>query len=307
MRTLHLTLIALTLVACGGGSDNDAGSAGMDGGGAGSDAGGGGADGGGGGGDGGGGTDAGETIDAGPFDAGGGTDGGSTDAGPFDAGAIDAGDPACAAMDAREGRACGPTERPFPRYVWNGIGCDFAAWCDCLGADCGERYDTEDACLAAYRACLTPCTTDAECPSATAWCEGGVCVPCDNSGLLCDIACSTPGWMTYERNGCFPCECGPPNECVADTECGRGEVCYAGAFCWCSDGGRRPDCCIGNVCEASGCTTPPPTGCTVTGCARGQTCVVDAALGCASASCNCPPTGSWSCNRDCAGGVCITP
>lgn len=246
-------------------------------------------------------------VDAAGLDAAG-TDAGAFDAGAFDAGAIDAGDPGCAAMDAREGRACGPTERPFPRYVWNGIGCDFAAWCECLGADCGERYDTEDACLAAYRACLTPCTTDADCPSATAWCEGGVCVPCDNSGLLCDIACSTPGWMTYERNGCFPCECGPPSECVADRDCGRGQLCYAGAFCWCADGGRRPDCCIGNVCEASGCTTPPPTGCETTGCPRGQTCGPSGLGGmCTPSSCNCGPTGSWACTRDCGGGACVTP
>ncbi|MCB9594116.1 MAG: hypothetical protein H6719_15385 [Sandaracinaceae bacterium] len=297
-RQLLVLVCALGLLACGGGDPVDAGGGGMDGGG--------GADGGGGDtGGGGGGTD------------GGGTDGGAFDAGDFDAGDFDAGSRdgggtpvdagACGAMDATEDTPCGPTERPGVRYVWNGTTCEFAAWCHCAGADCGTIYATEDACLAAYRSCLTPCTSDADCTAGSAWCEGGVCVGCDNSGLLCDIACGLSGWATYERNGCHPCECGPPNECGADGDCRTGQHCYAGAFCWCPGGTRSPDCCLGNVCAATGCPEPPTTGCESRGCPSGQTCSLDMADGCAPSRCTCETTGSWACTRDCGGGVCVTP
>jgi hypothetical protein len=130
-------------------------------------------------------------------------------------------------------------------------------------------------------------------------------VPCDNGGLLCDIACSD-GWSTYERNGCMPCACAPTNQCTEDSDCassgGGAQRCYAGAFCWCSP--ADPSCCMGNVCSPAGCTEPPPIGCRVRGCPRGQTCRTD--MGCASSGCGCDSSSSaWGCLADCGGGVCV--
>jgi hypothetical protein len=144
------------------------------------------------------------------------------------------------------------------------------------------------------------CNTDADCTSGAEWCVGGACVPCDNSGLVCDIFCAN-GWMTYERNGCFPCECAPTNECASDGDCGMGATCYAGAFCWdwCPPG--DPTCCYGNFCSASGCSWPPPTGCVTRGCPAGRSC--DPTAGCAASTCDCGATG-WSCTEDCGGGTC---
>jgi len=319
MRLTTLSWLAVFLVACGGGSASDGG-VGADGGPPGMDAGADPSDAGGT--DAGEGVDAGDAADAGDTDAGdtdagsadagdsdaGGADAGSaTDAGSADAGSTDAGSgDACDAMDAAEGRPCGPTERPGVRYVWNGRSCEFAAWCRCVGADCGETYADEAACLAVYGRCRPTCTVDADCPSGSEWCESGTCVPCDNSGLACDIACSPRGWNTYMRNGCAPCECGPPAGCRADTECGRGETCYAGDFCWCTGGTRSPDCCLGNICSPTGCAAPPPTGCATRGCPRGDTCQIGVGGSCTPSSCGCSD-GRWACTRDCGGGSCVSP
>jgi hypothetical protein len=239
-------------------------------------------------------------LDAGPED----------DAGPRpDAPGADAPIPggdagSCAAMDARMGRVCGPTERPGPRWRWNGVSCEVVYWCECLGADCAQLYSDEASCDASYDACLVRCTNDSMCPAGTSWCERGRCRPCDNGGLLCDIACSD-GWSTYERNGCHPCECAPPNACRSDAECGPGNECYAGAFCWDWCPPDDPTCCFGNVCSTAGCAPPPPTGCRVRGCPMGQTCGTSSAGACAPSSCVCGSSG-WGCTRDCGGGTCTT-
>lgn len=149
------------------------------------------------------------------------------------------------------------------------------------------------------------CSTDNDCTAGEQWCVGGSCVECDNSGLACDIAC-IQGWSTYERNGCFPCECAPINACVTDTNC-PGQIegvemeCYPGKFCWdwCPVG--DPSCCFGNTCGPAGCPDPNPTGCFITGCAAGESCVD---VECASSSCSCDGQ-SWACDADCGGGTCV--
>jgi hypothetical protein len=145
------------------------------------------------------------------------------------------------------------------------------------------------------------CSTDADCTMGKEWCVGGACVPCDNSGLACDIACQN-NWNTYERNGCYPCECAPVNACDTDAQCGAGGKCYAGQFCWdwCPPG--DPSCCYGNVCSPPGCPDPNPTGCFVTGCPQGKTCALGGA--CTSSSCACA-NGNWGCTKDCGGGSCM--
>lgn len=147
------------------------------------------------------------------------------------------------------------------------------------------------------------CDTDADCVEGEEWCVEGACVECDNSGLLCDIACAF-GWNTYERNGCFPCACAPTNDCTSDDTCEGGGRCEAGEFCWdwCPEG--DPSCCYGNVCVSGGCEGPPPVGCARRGCPEGQECQDFETSGvCVSSSCTCAD-GSWVCTDDCGGGSC---
>ena len=306
MRLLILLGCGLTLAACGDDSMTDAGStrdatvgmdaAARDGGSvdAGPDR-----------------TDSGAT-DSGAADSGaadsGAADSGATDSGTADSGAADSGvGGACAPMDVREGTPCGPTERPAARWRWTGTTCELVGWCRCLGADCDRLFDTEGACQAAFAVCASECRSDSDCTRGAQWCEGGRCVECDNSGLLCDISCSPRGWNTYTRNGCSPCDCGPPSQCQKDDDCSSGSRCYAGEFCWCADGGRAPECCLGNICSPAGCPDPPPTGCAIRGCARGDACVVGGIGGCTSSSCGCGDSGFWACTRDCGGGSCTSP
>ena len=149
------------------------------------------------------------------------------------------------------------------------------------------------------------CATDSDCVSGEQWCVGGSCVPCDNGGLVCDIFC-IEGWTTYERNGCFPCECAPINDCVTNANCpgpieGIEVKCYAGNFCWDWCPAGDPSCCFGNTCGPVGCPDPNPTGCFITGCPVGQSCVN---MDCASSSCACDGQ-AWACDADCGGGVCV--
>lgn len=148
---------------------------------------------------------------------------------------------------------------------------------------------------------MPPCTTDADCTQGKQWCEQGICVACDNSGLLCDLACPFQ-WDFIERNGCYPCACAPSNECTADAQCSGGQKCYAGQYCWswCPPG--DPSCCLGNICSPAGCTTPNPVGCKVRGCPHGESCQE---TGCESSVCSCS-NGSWGCLPDCGGGTCVS-
>lgn len=196
------------------------------------------------------------------------------------------------------------------------------AWQPCEGKPCGADCtpcDPSDpscelpgttmscneagACVIGDVLCDGGCARDEDCQFGAEWCVGGQCVACDNSGQLCDIDCGL-NWGTYERNGCFPCDCAPRSECESDAECGPGGHCYAGALCWdyCGDG--DPSCCLGNLCSPAGCSEPPPVGCVVRGCPEGDSC--DTFAGCASSGCSCQG-GGWACDDDCGGGVCVTP
>ncbi|MBX3272143.1 MAG: hypothetical protein KF729_17895 [Sandaracinaceae bacterium] len=211
----------------------------------------------------------------------------------------------CERMDVREEGGC----EPVRGFFWDGADCRLLSGCSCVGRDCARVFPTDDACRAAYRACLAPspvCRTDRDCPSRE-WCVEGACVPCDDSGTRCDILCPS-GWGLYERNGCTPCECAPPNECVSDADCPFGALerrCMAGAFCalGCTPG--DPSCCFGNLCVASGCeSTSPPHGCLARGCPRGAVCELD--VGCAPSSCGCSSASEgWFCTDDCGGGTCV--
>lgn len=172
-----------------------------------------------------------------------------------------------------------------------------------LGASgCGGDVTTEDGSSGGLPD--GQCASDADCTPGREWCVGGACVPCDNEGLACDIACEQ-GWSTYERNGCYPCACAPVNECTSDADCGAGQQCYTGSLCWdwCPPG--DPSCCFGNTCSGAGCAEPNPSGCHVTGCPEGQQCT-DVPNMCSPSSCSCAGSG-WMCTADCSGGRCVTP
>ena len=126
--------------------------------------------------------------------------------------------------------------------------------CRCSGGVFGCYYT--DACMGAPFTCS--CDTDADCPAGVAWCEGGRCVPCDNSGLDCGIYC--PDGFVPPRNGCQPCACNPPacstvgeGYCTCDAGCGEpGLLCEVGL-------GR----CIRDLCAVIDCALPcdPLRGC----------------------------------------------
>jgi hypothetical protein len=170
--------------------------------------------------------------------------------------------------------------------------------------DAADAQDADDAPDA-----VTTCSTDEGCAFGSGWCVGGFCVPCDNSGLACDLAC-LHGWTFYNRNGCTPCDCAPPSACTADSDCissGSDPMkCYAGARCWDWCPAGDPSCCLGNLCSAAGCVEPPLVGCFVRGCPEGETCTES---GCASTSCICGGMmwPIWGCTYDCGGGTCVGP
>lgn len=115
---------------------------------------------------------------------------------------------------------------------------------------------------------VTSCASDADCEHGVAWCEGGACVACDNSGLACFLACPD-GTALHERNGCHPCECKAVNECASDGECGPGFTCIPGEDClgWCPAG--LASCCHGNRCGFVGSSCGTDADCTNSVCADG--------------------------------------
>ena len=129
-------------------------------------------------------------------------------------------------------------------------GAGAGGWQPCAGKACGDDCtpcdpsdpscdlpgtslycDAQGACVFDAPTCpVGSCARDSDCAVGAEWCENGACVPCDNGGEVCDIACPYD-WGLVERNGCTPCECAPRNECTSDAECGGG-TCYAGAHCF---------------------------------------------------------------------------
>jgi hypothetical protein len=163
-----------------------------------------------------------------PADGDGGPDGAVRDGGNGDSGqrgdaAPDGARPDCAAQDARSGdTACAL----FLGYAWDGADC-VGVNCTCVGADCGDLFETYGGCLAAHAACLPPTTCDdlgpMEC-EATAACRliwyGGGCVDSSN----CTFGCfGGPSCLCYERG--FACVPADPT-CIDKTE---GE-CTGGCF-----------------------------------------------------------------------------
>ncbi len=133
----------------------------------------------------------------------------------------------------------------------DGLYCEVNAGCAPSACECVDgEWDCAPDCLGGV--CLpedNTCGTDNDCAPGVQWCEQGECVECDNSGLVCDIDCGE-GYELEARNGCFPCNCVPVNECRSDDDCEGDDVCQAGDMCffWCEAG--DPTCCYGNTCVA---------------------------------------------------------
>ncbi|OJH40878.1 hypothetical protein [Cystobacter ferrugineus] len=150
--------------------------------------------------------------------------------------------------------------------------------------------------------CPASCVVDGQCLSGREWCVDGRCTSCLPPPTGCLDDCPR-GWLPRMRNGCYTCECVPPSTCYEDSACTTGLSCYAGASCaeGCPPG--VPRCCEGNFCSMPGCATTSPTGCMMTGCPSGHTCVIK---DCAPTSCRCDGVaGIWRCTSDCDGGVCV--
>jgi hypothetical protein len=184
---------------------------------------------------------------------------------------------------------CGVCREDAPPYVpcKDNAQCDAAAGevCDmteCLSC-CPDAPPGSD-CIALCCGRCTPaptatCAADADCTAGEAWCEGGVCVPCDNSGLACKIYCEHG--MVPPRNGCQPCICAAGyTACTGDLQCdaAAGEVCdMTECLSCCPDAPPGSDC----IALCCGRCTPAPTA----------TCAADA---------DCTAGEEW-----CEGGVCV--
>lgn len=187
---------------------------------------------------------------------------------------------------------------------------DCEAGYECAPGYCGKDCDPGEPGCCVGATCQPEggggsCTKDVECAFGAEWCQDGSCEPCDNSGLLCFIACGE-GFTINQRNGCTPCQCTLANECTSNVECGAG-TCVAGPICypWCDY--DDPSCCFGNTCEAGppACEGPNPQACVETQCPPGMQCVASPLAVCMSSSCTCDASGGWLCTDDCTSGVCV--
>ena len=189
-----------------------------------------------------------------------GTDGGEDtgDVGNDTGGACDSPNPAGCTADSEcaDGQLC--TVDP-DQCLPSSCFCDEASGVWACTEDCGGGV-----CVDAGGSC----ETDDECAYGAEWCEDGECVECDNSAIVCDLACPD-GYGFVSRNGCTPCECVPlPGPC---------------------DG-------------------PNPAGCSSVGCPAGEICQPTGDAVCLPSSCFCDEaSASWICTDDCGGGGTCEP
>lgn len=242
-------------------------------------------------------------LGGGGGDGGGGTGGGGACEGPNPSDAQCVTNADCSAGQVCSVDACAPS----------GCECDEAtgAWL------CTE--DCTPGCVPQAGACRGPnpadggCATNADC-SPDQSCSADACVP---SGCECDAA--TASWLCTADcgPGCvpsFPACPGPDpsaGSCHEDADCDAGQACALdscqSSHCECdatTGGWVCTDDCAGSCEPASDCLGPNPQGCIMEGCPDGQTC--QQAGTCVSSACACDAaTGSWVCDADCGGGVCV--
>jgi hypothetical protein len=233
----------------------------------------------------------------------------ATDDARDDGGAVDTPD-----GDATDGGSC-PAAWPTPgSFCVGDLSCEYGSEtccgathpsfvCQCSGGVFGCYYT--DACMGAPFSC--PCVRAADCPAGVAWCEGGHCVACDNSGMDCGIYC--PDGFVPSRNGCQPCACNPPEcemvgegYCTCDAGCGEpGLLCEVGL-------GR----CIRDRCATLDClvTCDPLRGCVAHDCTTAADCkLIYSSCSCQAVPATDPRTSLDPClydgNAECRSNSCI--
>jgi len=148
---------------------------------------------------------------------------------------------------------CQPCEcKPDYQACMGDQQCAAAEVCDLTGClSCCPDAAPGSPCVAACCGKCAPaptktCRADADCASGAEWCEGGKCVPCDNGGIACKIACANG--LVDPRNGCQPCQCKASYvPCLDAAQCGSG-TCDSSACLSCC-----PDAAPGSPCVAACC------------------------------------------------------
>lgn len=108
---------------------------------------------------------------------------------------------------------------------------------DCIGACCGQCVEQP----------TKTCVSDTDCTAGAEWCIDGLCLPCDNSGLYCDLYCANG--MVAPRNECQPCICLPDYvPCLDDAQCGPEGVCNTAVCLSCCPGAPPGTACIDVCC-----------------------------------------------------------
>lgn len=193
---------------------------------------------------------------------------------------------------------------------------------------CCPEAGEDEVCIAACCGACVPddgreCSSDSDCQAGKEWCEGGRCVPCDNTGATCGIRCP----MVPPRNGCQPCECVSYRACTGHADCNTeaGEVCdLSECLSCCPDAGPDEPCillCCGRCTAGSGgepacqghedcvfgaewCLDGTCVPCDNTGLTCGIRCpLVEPINGCQPCQCDVPYVPCQS-DADCQGGRC---
>lgn len=131
----------------------------------------------------------------------------------------------CEAQDASGEGACAA----ILGIAWDGTRCTYIGGCSCVGADCGETYDTFAECETARSGCHSCAPQDAggeglcDAIVGTFW-NGTECVT--HSGCSCVGSDCGEGWgdasdCEIAHRHCF----GPPPGCTSSADCGEGEWC----------------------------------------------------------------------------------
>jgi hypothetical protein len=118
-----------------------------------------------------------------------------------------AGDPRCPAQDAQ---GEGPCDL-FLGYRWNGLTCESISGCDCVGADCGQLFNTLEECQRKFCRCACEpldAVAEGECKAILGWTwDGARChelVGCSCVGDDCDKLFASEGDCLTNHEAC-PC------------------------------------------------------------------------------------------------------
>ncbi len=170
---------------------------------------------------------------------------------------------------------------------------------------CGASCDPKDPLCCDANFCATvasECTQGADCSSGTclggspchSWCSPPTPDCCYGNKCLANLC------VGANPQGCYHTGCGPGLGCRITTQCKSSSCTCDFAVGW-----KCVDDCMGGVCVPSKCPGLPPSGCGLSGCPKGSSCVIDP-KGCVPSACECDEaTGSWNCTSDCDGGTCV--